>query len=593
MKKLLVIILCIVCVHAIDLAGCSLASNDAVEQVKGYVGNDIRRFHGYISDSLVPAATAKYDAYELRARFLRARLLYKQFEWAAEYFMPVTSRFVNGPPLPEVENEENKVFEPEGLQVIEALIYNVDSIGYEQLQRYARLLAARALNYKNYWDAVEIDSSQICDALKLQVFRIVTLGISGFDAPLAKSSFKECEASLRPVRHFAGMMYGDAQLDGLFAQAIQFITSDVDFDKFDRLRFIKEYCDPLTRQLVKLQQQHHISFVSNRRLLRSSATSLFAEDAFDVNAYTSDSTAFVSQEKIAFGKKLFSDPMLSLNGRISCSSCHDPAKGFADGLQKNVSLHNTKLSRNTPTLLHAALQPWQFYDMRTTNLENQSRDVIESKDEMHGSLAAAVARLKNEQEYTRLYHDAFAGGRPMEEWHIQNAIASYIRSLSPLNSRFDRFMRNEKDAMLTDEERKGFNLFMGKAKCGTCHFAPLFNGTVPPAFIKMESEVIGVPADKNGTRLDTDPGRYALFSLEPYQRAFKTTTVRNAALTAPYMHNGVFETLEEVVDFYDKGGGIGLSLDVPNQTLPPDKLNLAQDEKNALIAFLKTLTASY
>jgi cytochrome c peroxidase len=134
---------------------------------------------------------------------------------------------------------------------------------------------------------------------------------------------------------------------------------------------------------------------------------------------------------------------------------------------------------------------------------------------------------------------------------------------------------------------------MGKAKCGTCHFMPLFNGTVPPDFTETEFEVIGVPAHNltfKKNSLDADLGRFAVHKMQLHKAAFKTPTLRNIALTAPYMHNGVFKTLEEVLEFYDLGGGVGIGLDIPNQTLPSDRLNLLESEEGEIIAFLKVLT---
>lgn len=592
MKKLVVIILFIVCVHAYELAGCTSARQAPVERVKEHVDKGISQLEDHVANSLLPAVQQKKGMPALRADFLKARLLYKQIEWAAEYFMPTTTRFVNGPPLPEIENEENKIMDPEGLQVMEAMIFTDDAIDDRELERQARLLTSHCRKYRSYWQSLEIDSSQILDAIKLQVFRIETLGITGFDAPLAGSSLQEAAASMRSLKDIAGIFFNDGELNELFDKGIQYISAGGTFHNFNRLEFIKTYCDPLTRQLVQLQQQHNIAFVSSRRLLRPSAETLFGKNVFDVNAYVQDSSYFATAAKTDLGKKLFYDPQLSINNKISCSNCHNPAKGFADGLTANVSLSNTKLLRNTPSLLNAALQPWQFYDMRITNLENQSKDVIENRSEMHGSLAASVKKLQDDNAYRNLFRQAFPNEEAINEKQVQNAIASYVRSLSLLNSRFDRYMQNETNDSLTPDEQNGFNLFMGKAKCGTCHFAPLFNGTVPPAFIKMESEVIGLPADKHARQLDADPGRYAVFPLAPYRNAFKTTTVRNVALTAPYMHNGVFETLDEVIDFYDKGGGAGIGLSVPNQTLPPGKLRLTAGEKRSIIAFLKMLTDS-
>jgi cytochrome c peroxidase len=167
----------------------------------------------------------------------------------------------------------------------------------------------------------------------------------------------------------------------------------------------------------------------------------------------------------------------------------------------------------------------------------------------------------------------------------------YIRSLARWNSPFDRYARGETDA-LDPAARRGFNLFMGKAACATCHFPPAFNGVVPPRYIETESEVLGVPEKFPATPLvlDPDPGR-GIVHLNPiFQNAFKTPTVRNVALTAPYMHNGSMETLEDVMDFYNAGGGAGLGLDVPNQTLPTDSLGLTRREMDDVIAFMKALT---
>jgi cytochrome c peroxidase len=166
-----------------------------------------------------------------------------------------------------------------------------------------------------------------------------------------------------------------------------------------------------------------------------------------------------------------------------------------------------------------------------------------------------------------------------------------VRSLRPLDSPWDRFMRGEA-AALSAEARHGFNVFMGKAKCATCHFPPLFNGTVPPRFLESDLEVLGVPAEAPPARaaLDADPGRMAVDRSPLSRGAFRTPTVRNAALTAPYMHNGVFATLEEVVEFYDEGGGAGRGLAVPNQTLPSDTLQLTGAEEEALVAFIRSLT---
>ena len=132
---------------------------------------------------------------------------------------------------------------------------------------------------------------------------------------------------------------------------------------------------------------------------------------------------------------------------------------------------------------------------------------------------------------------------------------------------------------------------MGKALCATCHFVPLTNGTVPPFFSETEKEVIGVAYSNQNKILDPDLGFYFKYKEELHKGMFKTPTVRNVAITAPYMHNGAYNTLEEVMNFYNIGGGNGLGFNLDHQTLPIDQLNLTETEQQAIIAYLKSLTS--
>jgi cytochrome c peroxidase len=225
------------------------------------------------------------------------------------------------------------------------------------------------------------------------------------------------------------------------------------------------------------------------------------------------------------------------------------------------------------------------------NLEEQVLEVLNNKDEMHSSALMTAENILLKLEYKDLYFSAFPDAQKRNAAHdLANAIASYQRTLIALNSRFDKHMRG--DSILSKREINGFNLFMGKAKCGTCHFLPLFSGAKPPRYYYIESEVLGVPA-KAGTKksiLDQDSGRYLITGIPLHLFSFKTPGIRNVELTAPYMHNGVFNNLEEVVDFYNKGGGKVLGIDLDNQTLPFDKLQLSAREKKDIVLFMKSLT---
>ncbi|MBS4064341.1 MAG: cytochrome C peroxidase, partial [Chitinophagaceae bacterium] len=370
--------------------------------------------------------------------------------------------------------------------------------------------------------------------------------------------------------------------------AIAFCQQPASFNDFNRAVFITKHINPLCEQLYTYQKLEQIPFVKDGRAYRSDAPSLFAEDGFDVNGFTPAKEYVFTNDKALLGEKLFYDNVLSINNNRNCGNCHQPQLAFSDGLKTSASLKGGFIQRNAPSISYAALQHGQFWDMRRTDLETQSADVIENKEEMHGSLQEAVEKISKQKEYQSLFAKAFPAANKIEPWQVQNALASYIRSLAVFNSKFDAYMRGDATAM-NEEQIMGFNLFMGKAKCGTCHFMPLFNGTVPPSFQKTESEVLGTPADAAGTKPGTDKGRWQMHPLPQLLHSFKTPTVRNAARTAPYMHNGVYATMDELIEFYNKGGGEGLGLKIENQTLPPDALQLTPLEKKALIAFIQAL----
>ncbi len=540
------------------------------------------------------AALPSPNEAELQQLFLKARLAYKQFEWAAEYFDPSATRAVNGAPVQEVELS-GVVFEPAGLQVIESFLFpRYDSSKKLQLAEQLRQLVVKCNNYKTHFGGIAIFNWQVFDAAKLEVFRIMTLGITGFDDPLSLDCMRESAAALKSVQSALGWYLDENDIEQVKQKsdaAIAYLNDHTSFNNFDRAGFIVAYANPVTAAITDGEKRLQLHPALYNRLLKQDARTLFDSGAWNVNAYSPDPSAFVTQEKIKLGEKLFADPSLSGNGIRSCLSCHQPGKAFTDGLIKNTDIENHRsLARNTPTLINAALQPAQFYDMRVKTLEDQSRTVVQSAEEMHGSIHLSVAKLWNDPSYREMFSRTFPGsGRTgIDTFEVMNALGSYIRSLVFMNSRFDEYMRGHSDAMNADQV-SGFNLFMGKAKCGTCHYMPLFNGNFPPRYVKMETEVIGVPASRDKKEIDSDPGRFAIIPVESFRHSFKVPTVRNVTRTAPYMHNGVFDNLEQVINFYNGGGGTGWGEKIPNQTLPTDSLNLTDKEKQQLIAFMKAL----
>ena len=538
--------------------------------------------------------TSNSSQKEIVAQFKKSRLAYKKVEWAIEYFIPETARFMNGPALDEMELEENRSFEPHGFQVMEEMIYpeyNLES--KEDLTRELSIFQSNIKQLKSTFEAITISDDYVLDAIQQNVFRVIALGITGFDSPILQSSIPEAGQSLISIPETLEKINAGnksvSALRELTKNAQKYCSENNNFNAFNRAVFITEYLNPISKKLKTFQKEENIKNVKKSSPLKPTIETLFDKDAFDVNAFVLSKEYNFTKEKAVLGEKLFYDTSLSKNNDRSCATCHNPEKAFTDGLKTNVSLTGMNLPRNTPTLTYASLQNAQFWDMRQLDLEKQSVDVIQNKDEMHGSMENIHAKIQLDKEYVKLFKNAYPKTSKPEAWQIQNAIASYVRSLNAFDSRFDEYMRGNKNA-LNNEEIEGMNLFMGKAKCATCHFTPLFNGTVPPSYSKTEHEVIGTPNEPLGKSLSPDKGRYIYNKMSQLVGAFKTPTVRNAAVTAPYMHNGVFKTLEEVVSFYNKGGGIGLGYEVENQTLPFDKLNLTVKEEKALVAFMKTLT---
>jgi cytochrome c peroxidase len=547
--------------------------------------------------------TASIDATAAAQRaFIDARLAFKRIEFLAAYYEPSTTDAINGPALPEVEDEEGPetVIAPEGFQVIEELLFPAPTpTDRPQLINETRNLAAYITRLHTAAARQRITDDRIWDAAKLEVARIVSLGVTGFDSPVALQSLPEAAASIRGMRT-AFARYRDtlaapawSTLDASFDRAITMLDTARSFDAFDRLHFITTAANPLAYALADARRSLGIGTPEERRAYRVSAATLFDSGAFDTHAFAAPHTERATPAQVALGRRLFFDPQLSGGGDVACASCHDPEKAFTDGRVRSPSRTGRVALRNSPTMINAGLQVGSFSDLRTTYLEDQVTDVVGNAEEMHGSIETVARQLGTDSSYQRAFAAAYPGSArsSVSGPQVRSAIASYVRSLVALNSRADRAFRGD-TAALTSEERLGLNLFMGKAKCGTCHFAPLFNGTVPPMYQESEVEVLGVPSRSivRGATVDPDSGRFRVTRSAPHLHAFKTPSVRNTGLTAPYMHNGVYRTLDEVVDFYNRGGGAGIGIALPNQTLPPDSLGLTRAEQRAIVRFMQALT---
>lgn len=568
--------------------------SDVTRQLKAYYSANLDTLHTRVL-RMQEGVLRGEDEAAVRARFVECRLAYKALEPFIEYYYPGAALRMNGPALPEAEPAEPKEPQlPSGFQVIEESVY--EDFSDESRREIVREIATLLLPIEHLQRSIEdltLTEDAVADALRLNLYRLIAKGLAGFDAPVSGAGITEAAYTLHGTGEIMQMFGGDDSVQTALQNSLSYLdTANTDFNAFNRAHFIRTCLRPLQESLQAWRIRTGKGVSDDRFAIRPDAPHLFARDAYDPLFFAPAGTTEASSEKVALGKALFADPQLSATGTRACISCHEPARAFTDGKRLNETLAGGRtLLRNTPTLYNAALAPVQFWDSRITFLEDQVHAVISNPDEMGGDFARIVQRLAKDKKYRTLLRDAYPKSSVPTPRSVKEALAVYVRSLSALDSRFDRYMQGEAAAM-TGEEIRGFNLFMGKAKCGTCHFVPFFNGAVPPLFEEMESEVLGIPSTPDTLHpvLDADSGKYALWGMDHHLRSFKTPSLRNTALTAPYMHNGVFATLDEVMDFYEKGGGAGLGFDLPNQTLPPDKLGLSKAEKAAVISFLKALT---
>ena len=539
--------------------------------------------------------------------FRLARTAYKHIELFVEYHGVFTAREVNSPPVPRAESEDPETpLAPAGLQVIEAALFPEPALGDgASLRREIGFIRTAVSRLRDAGADSMPGDAFLFDAMRHEIARIGTLGIAGFDATVSGDAIVESAdaldglaAALVPYR--SEIARRDTQalraFDERLAAAIDVLRRNPDFERFDRLAFLAARLQPLAHAFARLQDVLGIGPPSRPRAWSARAASMYDRDAFDAMFFAATDAPSVTPALAALGRDLFFDVRLSPSGTRSCATCHVPERAFTDGRARAELFpgHTARGGgRNTPTLINAGLQPRLFADSRVRTLEDQATDVLGNPSEMGGSLHLAADSLRGDTAYVRRFAGAFnvVSDTALTARSLRLALAAYVRSLVALDSRFDRAVRGD-TAALDARERAGFNVFMGKAACGTCHFAPLFNGATPPMLLEAEPEVIGVPARAVSRRpaIDPDSGRFNVRRIDQHLHAFKTPTLRNVELTAPYMHNGAFETLEQVVDFYDAGGGRGLGLELAHQTLPADSLHLSREEKGALVAFMKALT---
>lgn len=555
--------------------------------------------------------SSKTNREKIRLQIDQTRLALKSIDFWLRYLEPISYKQINGPLPVEWETEVFEKFEKpykrEGAGLTLAAIYlDEDTVKSEVLLNliHSSLSATEVFTRDSVAGQLkDYHHFYLCNRLFL--LNLAAIYTTGFECPDPKNVIPELRSMLADV-HKTYIAYNkgftnttlSSQYLEIYLNAINFVNKQSnDFEEFDHYTFIKDFINPLftkNQQLIKEYNVVSKSYIDYS--LNKNSTSIFSKNLYNgqntkgIFLRVYDNKVLAEIEKI--GKLLFYDPILSGNNQRSCASCHKPTQYFTDTLT-NTSLQfdeKSFLPRNSPSLINAPYNHLILLDGKHISLQNQTKDVITNPIELGSNEQDVLKKVLSCKEYKDAFK-SFLKYTPTEKEvtieHLSSAITLYYGKFSKYYSPFDMAMNNKE--RLNDNAKKGFNVFMSKAQCATCHFAPQFNGVKPP-YVGSEFEVLGVPTDTNFTSLSPDKGRFNINAAKETANAFRTGTIRNAAKTAPYMHNGVFRTLEQVIDFYDLGGGNGKGLKVNNQTLSSDSLHLTKDDKTNLIAFINSLT---
>lgn len=547
----------------------------------------------------------------LQKNIADARHKLKAFDIWMRYFEPVAYKKINGPLPVEWETEVNEKFEKPykrlgsgftlGLLYLEETNINKDTLSlfFTQSQQ-----ALQVFNHDSITNRLT-DYQHFAFVNRLYLLNLAAIYTTGFECSDTAAIIPELKQMLgftKQIYNAYNLTFSTKKIPDeylkLYDEMVKFTDAQPNqYTLFNHYLFTKKYVNPL----FKINQTWiNATKASTKSMIDYSLTKT-STSIFDKNLYRAQNPKGiflrVSDPKDIeliknTGKLLFYDPILSANNQRSCASCHNPNQFFTDTTVK-AAPHFSKalsLNRNTPSLINVAANHLLMLDGKHISLQNQAKDVITNPNEMASDAKEVVEKVMNCKTYNKTFTQLLKH-TPQETSvtfeHIVSAITLYYNSFSAYDSPFDEAMNNKTEA--SDAVIKGFNLFMSKAQCATCHFVPQFNGVKPP-YTNSEFEVLGTPADKNYKKLSQDLGRYTQNAAAETKNAFRTGTLRNSAKTKPYMHNGVFDTLEEVIDFYNTGGGAAHGLSVDNQTLSSDSLHLTSLEITQIKTFIESLT---
>lgn len=588
-------------------------SSDSTPYTANYLNhlNDFKKQQEQLRETIEKGSMDKGEVLaEIKEQLQLTRVKMKSLDFWFRYLEPLAYKKINGPLPVEWETEVFEKFEQpykrEGAGLTLAELYldeeNVNKDTLLQLIDSAVAVTEIYATDSIVHQLKDYHHFFLCN--RLYLLNLATIYTTGFECPDTGRIVPELKLMLENVKGIYesyNLSFPATPLPGeflqLYGEALAFVNKQPEqYSRFDHFTFIRTYVNPLFRLNQQYIRQYRIFSKSMLDYsLNKSAVSIFDKSLYNgqnskgIYLRVRDSAVLADIDHV--GKLLFYDPILSGNNSRSCASCHKPDACFTDNSTRTHSAFNQTglLARNTPSLINSPFNHLIMLDGKHFNLQNQVSDVITNKEEMGANEKEVLKKVLSCKEYNNLFKKLLKYTPQEPEItidHITSAITFYYNKFSQAYAPFDEAMNGS--YALETAASEGFNLFMSRAQCATCHFAPQFNGVKPP-YIGSEFEVLGVPEDTAFRKLSPDKGRYVVNPAKETANAFRTGTLRNAERTAPYMHNGVFASLDQVVDFYNHGGGAGRGLIVPNQTLSSDSLGLSRQDKMKLIAFIKSL----
>ncbi len=546
----------------------------------------------------------------IKNKIKESRLKLKGVDFWLRYLEPVAYRKINGPLPIEWETEVFEKFEPPykregtGLSLAELYLDEIN-ISKDSLIYLIRSSLQSIKTYQTEPITVNLKNHHhFYLANRLYLLNLSAIYTTGFECPDASNRIPELVSMLEDINQlyltYNESFYGypiKKNYLNLYGDALQFVKKQpLEPNEFDHFNFIKNYVNPLfslNQQMIR--EYNVVSNNFNDYSLNDKSLSIFDKALYngqnEKGVFIAVDDEVVLEEIRQVGKLLFYDPILSGNNKRSCVSCHKPTEYFTD-TSRNTSLqfdNKQSLTRNTPSLINVVYNHLLMLDGKHISLMNQAKDVITNPIELGSNEKDILKKVMSCSDYEKSFKrfvKLTPNSTKLNIDHIVSAVILYYSSFSKYYSPFDDAMNNNKNININCE--KGFNIFMSKAQCGTCHFVPQFNGVKPP-YISTEFEVLGVSVDLTFTKISPDSGRSLIYPAPEMNHAFRTGSIRNAAFTKPYMHNAVFNTLDEVISFYDAGGATGKGLPLSNQTLSGDSLKLSETEKVHLKAFILSL----